>query len=194
MNLERIFDDIGARLEAIQNRLRGVPQFRWGVVTGVSPLSITLDTEADPLLGKPATLVQGLAVGDRVLLLLHNRRHTVIGTGRGEWEPVPLATGIAVHSGYTPRMSRRDGRFVLEGAAARSSGSFGTSYLQVVPPNGIPDLPGLRDPWRSVRLYPSAGNAPALRGFIDTDGSLSVATTTGTASYVTLNASFEIGD
>lgn len=81
--------DLTEKITDIYARLNGLPQFRWGVVQTVAPLSVVLDGESDPITG--VSVVMQPIVGDRVLVLLWNRRATVLGvagtkpTMSGKW-------------------------------------------------------------------------------------------------------------
>ena len=66
-----------ARLEA------AIPSLRWGIVTGVGPLRVQLDGDTGPLADSPDTLVAGLSVGDRVRVILVNRRAMILGRAGG---------------------------------------------------------------------------------------------------------------
>ncbi|MFA5898145.1 MAG: hypothetical protein WC829_03415 [Hyphomicrobium sp.] len=63
--------------------IKKTPTFEWGEVTGATPLTVKLDGDADNMPGTPATLVSGLQVGDRVMVLSQHRRNTIIGRGGG---------------------------------------------------------------------------------------------------------------
>ena len=54
------------------------PSFRWAIVTGISPLQITFDTETDPLEGSPSTLAP-VVLGDRVFVAVVDNRATILG-------------------------------------------------------------------------------------------------------------------
>lgn len=74
--------DLTDRIGALASRLDGLPQFRWGRVESVSPLSVVLDAETNPIVGVGTITVP--IVGARVLVLLWNRRATILGTARPE--------------------------------------------------------------------------------------------------------------
>jgi hypothetical protein len=76
--------DLADRIGALASRLDGLPQFRWGRVETVKPLSVVLDAETNPIVGVGA--ISQVSVGDRVLVLLWNRRATVLGAARTETE------------------------------------------------------------------------------------------------------------
>ncbi|HEU0165867.1 MAG TPA: hypothetical protein VFQ54_12550 [Thermomicrobiales bacterium] len=52
---------------------------KWAKVTAISPLRIQLDGETDPLTFTPRSLVAGLAVDDRVLTELVDKRRVIVG-------------------------------------------------------------------------------------------------------------------
>lgn len=68
------------RVAALAAAVRSSPHFEWGTVTSVTPLQVRLDGDPEPLLGTPASLVPVLVVGDRVQVVIQNRRATVTGT------------------------------------------------------------------------------------------------------------------
>lgn len=70
-------------ISALFDRLSRKPDARWAVVTSVAPLRIRYDTDINPLDGTPSTLVNGLTVGDRVMVLVVNNQVAVIGRGGG---------------------------------------------------------------------------------------------------------------
>ena len=75
------FTEILTRMSALAAKLAGKPEFRWGVVTAVSPLRVRLELETDPLAGSPDVTVPSLLVGERVLVMVQNRRATVVARG-----------------------------------------------------------------------------------------------------------------
>lgn len=81
--------DLTDRINTISEKLALLPAFRWGRVETVSPLSVVLDGESDPITG--VSVVMQPIEGDRVLVLLWNRRATVLGvsgtrpTMSGKW-------------------------------------------------------------------------------------------------------------
>ncbi len=76
--------DLTDRINTINEKLALLPAFRWGRVETVSPLSVVLDAETKPIVGVGA--ISQVSVGDRVLVLLWNRRATVLGVARTEPE------------------------------------------------------------------------------------------------------------
>lgn len=75
------------RVEDAITALRGVVTLRWGTVIAVSPLSVRLDADDDPLPFPPVCPLLGMQVGDRVLCSVQNRRVTVISvTGMAKTE------------------------------------------------------------------------------------------------------------
>lgn len=80
--------DVVDQLQRITGRLEALPQFRWGRIDSVNPLSVVLDAETKPIVGVGTITVP--IVGARVLVLLWNRRATVLGVARPE--PTKTAT------------------------------------------------------------------------------------------------------
>lgn len=80
--------DLTDKIGALASRLDGLPQFRWGRIESVDPLSVVLDAETKPIVGVGTITVP--IVGARVLVLLWNRRATILGAARPE--PAKTAT------------------------------------------------------------------------------------------------------
>lgn len=61
------------------------PTYRFGTVTALSPLRVTLDGPLESQLGaSPVTLVSGLGVGDRVLVMILHAQMVVTGRVGGD--------------------------------------------------------------------------------------------------------------
>ena len=73
--------EIVDRLKDIYDKLAAVASFRWGVVVSTTPPLVRLDADTDPVI--VGTIVP-LTVGSRVLVLLQNRKNTVIGSSGGD--------------------------------------------------------------------------------------------------------------
>ena len=71
------------RIAALAAAIRGAPHFEWGTVASSSPLTVQLDGDSEPMLGTPSRLVSNLFPGERVLVMIQNRRATVVGRGGG---------------------------------------------------------------------------------------------------------------
>nr|DAI70038.1 MAG TPA: hypothetical protein [Caudoviricetes sp.] len=65
-----------------------MPAFRWGRVVSLDPLQVVLDGETKPIVGVGTITVP--VVGARVLVLIWNRRATILGVARPE--PTKTAT------------------------------------------------------------------------------------------------------
>lgn len=131
-------DELITRIDKLRTLIAGKPELRWGVVTGVVPLAIRLDGDTEPLAGTPATNVTGLAVGDRVSVLIQSRRATIMGRAQGAdvsdtgWHNLILSTGWTAVAGHTPRARLLGGRVSIDGAAFRGVGGN---------PNNVATLP-----------------------------------------------------
>lgn len=102
-----------------------MPVFRWGVVSGLAPLEVQFDAADAPMAGVPDTLVSGLRVGERVLVLLYLRRATIVGRGKGGMVgEVIMYAGADLPSGYL----RCDGAAVSRTAYSRLFAVIGTTY------------------------------------------------------------------
>lgn len=67
-------------IKSLKDRTKRQPKFRWGTITGTSPLRVRLDGDDQALAGKPATTAGGLATGQRVYVVTQNGAATIIGT------------------------------------------------------------------------------------------------------------------
>ena len=73
--------EIVDRLKDLYDRLAAVASFRWGVVTSVDPPLVRLDADTDPVI---VGTITPLTAGSRVLVLLQNRKNTVVGSAGGD--------------------------------------------------------------------------------------------------------------
>ena len=73
--------EIVDRLKDIYDRLAAAVSFRWGVVVSTMPPLVRLDADTDPVI---VGTIAPLTVGSRVLVLLQNRKNTVIGSAGGD--------------------------------------------------------------------------------------------------------------
>lgn len=71
------------QLVDIKAALSLVPSSRWATVTQASPLRITLDGDTSALADSPFCLIPKPKVGDRVSVIVANRRATIIGVPGG---------------------------------------------------------------------------------------------------------------
>ena len=94
--------EIVDRLKDIYDRLATVASFRWGVVVSTTPPLVRLDADTDPVI--VGTIVP-LAAGSRVLVLLQNRKNTVIGSAGGDPNLI-IIDGVAYQrSGVLPQIT-----------------------------------------------------------------------------------------
>ena len=73
--------EIVDRLKDIYDKLAAAASFRWGVVVSTTPPLVRLDADTDPVI---VGTIAPLTVGSRVLVLLQNRKNTVIGSAGGD--------------------------------------------------------------------------------------------------------------
>ena len=73
--------EIVDRLKDIYDKLAAAVSFRWGVVVSTTPPLVRLDADTDPVI---VGTIAPLTVGSRVLVLLQNRKNTVIGSSGGD--------------------------------------------------------------------------------------------------------------
>lgn len=86
--------EIVDRLKDIYDKLAAAVSFRWGVVVSTTPPLVRLDADTDPVI---VGTIAPLTVGSRVLVLLQNRKNTVIGSAGGAQVRSALA-GTTVRS------------------------------------------------------------------------------------------------
>lgn len=72
------WDDLKLRLSKMKSAIEAKPVFRWGIVTNEDPLKVQLDGAQEELEGSPSGVIGGYLAGDRVLVLIQNRRATLI--------------------------------------------------------------------------------------------------------------------
>lgn len=137
MSFTEIFRVIGD----IKAQLKGVPHFRWGIVTATDPLTVRLDADDDPLDGVPSTLVAGLMVGDRVHVMVQNRRAVVIGRAKGTDQYRP---------GDEYRFNIGSDQLPLTGMAT-SSATWGLVQLPIPKTIAQGTTPVLRELWANGR-------------------------------------------
>lgn len=97
--------------------------WRWGAVTQVSPLQVTLEHDDDPLTVTLSPMTAGLAVSDRVLVLRHGTKATVWGQAAPPvddtgWVTITTAPGF---TGTNAQSRVKGGILYLRGSI---SGSF----------------------------------------------------------------------
>ena len=137
-------DELITRIDKLRTLIAGKPELRWGVVTSIAPLAIRLDGDTEPLAGTPASNVTGLAAGDRVSVLIQNRRATIMGRAQGTdvsdtgWQNLILSTGWSAVGGHTPRARLMGGFLCIEGAALRGAGGSAENVATI--PTTIPLL------------------------------------------------------
>ena len=81
-------DYLVSTVSSLSARVELMPAFRWGRVVSLDPLQVVLDGETKPIMGVGTITVP--VVDARVLVLLWNRRATVLGVARPE--PAKTAT------------------------------------------------------------------------------------------------------
>ena len=91
--------EIVDRLKDIYDKLAAVASFRWGVVVSTTPPLVRLDADTDPVI--VGTIVP-LTVGSRVLVLLQNRKNTVIGSAGGDPNLIIIEGVVYARSGVLP--------------------------------------------------------------------------------------------
>ena len=87
MSLVQSVIDVATRVARREVAAAGVARAGWGTVTGVPPLTVTLDESSSGAMAvTPVSLVDGLAEGDRVWVEHSIRRAVIVGRAGG---PVP---------------------------------------------------------------------------------------------------------
>ena len=93
------------RVADVSKRVDAKPDFRWAVVTSVSPLRIRFDASETDLAGTPDSLVSGLSVDDRVRVEVQNNRATIVGaagSGGADSGGLPAGAILAWGSSVAP--------------------------------------------------------------------------------------------
>lgn len=178
--------------------------FKWGTVTSIGPLRITLDGDTTALPFTPDSLVDpmGLVVNDRVRCELSSRRVIIIGRSGGlvpdsGWLPYnPAWANVTVGNGTTWGRYRRRGHTV-EWAAWLQMGS--TSAMGTTPWVALPAPPSQTAPvaleaqildsgntwFDAMPVWGSGGAGTVSLFFSDSSGaSAKVGTVTATAPMV----------
>ena len=94
--------EIVDRLKDIYDKLAAAVSFRWGVVVSTTPPLVRLDADTDPVI--VGTIVP-LTVGSRVLVLLQNRKNTVIGSAGGDPNLIIIGGVVYARSGVLPQIT-----------------------------------------------------------------------------------------
>lgn len=119
-------DALADRLVTLNAKFRSVPRFRWGVVVSTDPLRIQLDGDEEPLAGRPPTLVKGLAVNGRVMVLIQNQRATIVGKAKGGgsrilWDGTPIYLQVGQTAALSGRVSEQDTGIIVAWSRYASS-------------------------------------------------------------------------
>lgn len=175
----------------LRSSVESKPELRWGRITAADPLTLKLDADSDALHGTPATVLDGLTSGDRVLTVIQNRKVTVIGkvpvkkpkpsTDTG-WHNLKLARGWKTVTGHTPRARVRNGTLFVEGAARREAGGSLT-HIATLPAQVLSKVTGSKDSFVGTFSALKAGGGHA-------HGELYLTTSSGvigTGDYTTLD-------
>lgn len=95
-----LLEPLVERVRALSQRVDQLPTTAWGTVTATSPLTVRLDGDTTPL--SPLSLVANLSQGDRVQVMLQQRRAIVYGRAGGDIPPPqPEKPFIFGHMGRT---------------------------------------------------------------------------------------------
>lgn len=88
-------------LAQLKAKTDSIPSVRWATVTQTDPLHVLVDGDSEVLPVSPASLVSGMGVGVRVLVLFHARRVTVLGAAGGT-PGVPVGSVTAFAGEHVP--------------------------------------------------------------------------------------------
>lgn len=88
-------------LAQLKAKTDSIPSVRWATVTQTDPLRVLVDGDSEVLQVSPASLVSGMGVGVRVLVLFHARRVTVLGAAGGT-PGVPVGSVTAFAGEHVP--------------------------------------------------------------------------------------------
>ena len=150
--------EIVDRLKDIYDRLAAAASFRWGVVVSTTPPLVRLDADTDPVI---VGTIAPLTVGSRVLVLLQNRKNTVIGSAGGDPNLIIIGGVVYARSGVLPQIT-----------VSTTTGA-GSLYAGYVKPS-VPTPPGwgvsyqLLEGPGNVWMGPSGGDSIKGVGFIST--------------------------
>lgn len=72
--------DLTDRINVLSDRMGLLPAFRWGQVQAASPVTVLLDGDTAPIVGVSSLAMP--VVGERVLVMVWNRRATILGASR----------------------------------------------------------------------------------------------------------------
>lgn len=110
-----VFDDLFERIAKMRAVLAGKPDFEWAIVKNVSPIMIRLENTGHDI-PISSTLIGGLIVNDRVMVMIQRGRVTIIGGGSnfmsGSTILAPVGAVFEWYSSTTPA-----GYLRLEGQA-----------------------------------------------------------------------------
>ena len=150
--------EIVDRLKDIYDKLAAAVSFRWGVVVSTTPPLVRLDADTDPVI--VGTIVP-LTVGSRVLVLLQNRKNTVVGSAGGDPNLIIIGGVVYARSGVLPPIT------------ITTTTATGNLYAGYVKPT-VPTPPGwdvsyqLLEGPGNVWMGPSGGNSIKGVGFLST--------------------------
>lgn len=85
------FDVLLERIRLLAARLDLAPSLRWGLVTSTDPRLVTLDADTLPI---HAGTIAPVTTGDRVLVVIVNRRATILGKAGADPNQI-IIDGIA---------------------------------------------------------------------------------------------------
>ena len=150
--------EIVDRLKDIYDKLAAAVSFRWGVVVSATPPLVRLDADTDPVI--VGTIVP-LTVGSRVLVLLQNRKNTVIGSAGGDPNLIIVEGVVYARSGVLPPITV---------STTTGTGNLFAGYVKPT----VPTPPGwdvtyqMLDGPGNVWMGPSGGNSIKGAGFLST--------------------------
>lgn len=93
-----VLDYLGRQIASLKDALEKTPSLHWATVTIANPLAIRLDGDTHALAGV-VNLAADLKVGDRVAVLMTNRRAIVLGAIGGNATPLIPTDNKVIISG-----------------------------------------------------------------------------------------------
>lgn len=133
-----------ARIGDLTERINQSPTYRWGTVTHATPVRVRLDGETDPIGGALDSLAS-VHVGQRVLVLLHRRRATILGGPTPATTPPPPPVPVGAITAYGGQHAPTgwllcDGSTYQRSAYPALAGVLGTYFGGSSSTFAVPDL------------------------------------------------------
>jgi len=160
-------------LDAVRPRPVDVPAFRFGTVTGLSPVRVRLDGDTAPVASSPVLLAP-VATGDRVQVMIYRRQMTVTGV---------VNSGRVVTVQIDPAFTVSGWRVVAHGSLVTVFGEFTKKAGTIASGDVLARITTLAP--SGVRTHTGQGVNSVTAKVVAQDGEIRVASTpTGDTSYI----------